>query len=88
MDVFQHLGFQEANDNIFFLGFPNKIDKNKRVIFGFLKEKLQERIQGWDRKMLSKGGKEILLKTFAQALPDYAMSCSYCIWTCIMKSRG
>lgn len=45
----------------------------KTAIFGFIKEKMLDRIKGWDKKMLSKGGKEILLKTIAQVLPNYAM---------------
>ncbi|XP_074347541.1 uncharacterized protein LOC141686402 [Apium graveolens] len=47
---------------------------NKRAIFGFLKDKLQDCIRGWDKKLFSKGGKEILLKSVAQTLPSYAMS--------------
>lgn len=35
---------------------------------------MQERIEGWDKKYLSKGGKELLLKTVSQALPNHAMS--------------
>lgn len=35
---------------------------------------MKNRIKGWDKKMLSKGGKKILLKTVAQSLPNYAMS--------------
>lgn len=53
-----------------YLGLPSTIGRNKTSIFGFLKEKLQS---NWDTKMLSKGGKEVLLKTVAQALPNYAM---------------
>lgn len=48
--------------------------RNKKVIFGYLKERLRGRIEGWNRKTLSKGGKEILIKTVAQTLPNYAMS--------------
>lgn len=55
----------EANDQSLYLGLPNTIGRNKSSTFGFLKEKMQDRIQDWDKKMLSKGGKEILLKTVA-----------------------
>lgn len=50
------------------------IGRNKKTIFGFLKDKLQERIQGWDKETLYKGGKEILLKIVASTLPNYAIS--------------
>lgn len=44
------------------------------MMFGQLKEKLQERIKGWDKKTLLKGGNEVLLKTITQSLLNYAMS--------------
>lgn len=68
------LGFTEADDHTTYLGLPNVVGRKKTAIFGYLKEKMQARIQGWDKKWLSKGGKEILLKTIAQALPNYSMS--------------
>lgn len=72
-DLYRKFRFQEANDQSTYLGLPNTIGRNKSILFGFMKEKLQNRIQGWDKKMFSKGGKEILLKTVAKALPSYAM---------------
>ena len=35
---------------------------------------MNEKIEGWDKKTLSKGGKEVLLKTIAQSLPNFVMS--------------
>ncbi|KAL8133670.1 hypothetical protein AgCh_008927 [Apium graveolens] len=68
------LGFQEANGGTTYLGLPNAVGRNKNAIFGYLKSHMQKRVEGWDKKYLSKGGKEILLKTVSQALPTYAMS--------------
>jgi hypothetical protein len=34
-----------------------------------------QRIKGWKEKMLSKAGKEILIKVVAQAIPIYAIAC-------------
>lgn len=73
-ELCSELRFSEANEQSLYLGLPNIIGRNKRAIFGFLKDKLQDRIKGWDKKLLSKGSKEILLKSVAQTFPSYAMS--------------
>lgn len=73
-EVCHRLRFKEAGDNILYLGLPNIVARRKTGVFGFLKEKLQECLQGWDKKKVSNGGKEILIKTVAQALPNYAMN--------------
>lgn len=72
-DLCQHMRFQQATDHTTYLGLPNIIGRNKSALFGFLKERLQNHTQGWDKKVLTKGGKEILLKTVAQSLPNYTM---------------
>lgn len=48
--------------------------RNKSAILGYLKDRMNERVQGWDKKCLSRGRKELLIKTVAQALPNYTMS--------------
>lgn len=63
----------EATYNIKYLGLPNTMGRNKNAILGFLKDMVRSRIMCWDGKIVSKGGKEILLKTIFQALPTYAM---------------
>ena len=40
-----------------------------------LKEKLARKLAGWKEKLLSRAGKEILIKVVAQAVPTYTMSC-------------
>lgn len=72
--LLNQLQFQEAGENSLYLGLPSLMHRKKTAMFGFIKNRLQERIQGWDKVVLSKGGKEILLKTVAQSLPNYVMS--------------
>ncbi|KAL1204376.1 putative ribonuclease H protein [Cardamine amara subsp. amara] len=44
-------------------------------MFEFIVKKVKERTSGWHHKFLSEGGKEVLLKAVALAMPTYAMSC-------------
>lgn len=44
------MNFREANDNNVYLGLPSMISRKKTAMFGFIKEKLQEKLQGWDKK--------------------------------------
>uniref|UniRef100_A0A803PB73 Reverse transcriptase domain-containing protein n=1 Tax=Cannabis sativa TaxID=3483 RepID=A0A803PB73_CANSA len=68
------LGMVVADENSFYLGLPCIMGRKKTAILGFLKEKMEKRILSWEGKFLSKAGREVLLKTVAQALPSYAMS--------------
>ncbi|XP_060964543.1 uncharacterized protein LOC115704339 [Cannabis sativa] len=71
--ICQSMGIQEAGENSSYLGLPCTSGRNKNVVFGFLKDKASKRIMSWEGKFLSKAGKELLLKTVAQALPNHAM---------------
>ena len=58
-----------------YLGLPLYMGRSKEKTFTYLKDRVWKRIQGWKEKLLSKAGKEILIKAVAQAIPSYAMSC-------------
>lgn len=73
-DVLSTLGFHEAGPNTQYLGLPNCMSRNKTTVFGYLKDRVRDRVQSWDDSLLNKSGKEILIKTVAQAIPTYAMS--------------
>lgn len=55
--------------------YQKKICGSKKQVFAFIQERLHDRINSWSAKLLSKGGKEVLIKSVAQALPTYVMSC-------------
>ena len=58
-----------------YLGLPVSVGKSRKRTFEYIKKKIWGRIQGWQEKLLSKVGKEILIKAVAQSSPTYAMSC-------------
>lgn len=71
--VCSFLSISEADSGSHYLGLPNMLSRNKSVAFGYIKDKLSQRILSWESRCLSKAGKELLLKTVAQAIPAYAM---------------
>lgn len=68
------LNIQNNFDHGRYLGLPSLVGKRKKSIFAFLKDMLQKRLQSWNHRFLSQAGKEILLKSVAQALPTFCMS--------------
>ena len=44
-------------------------------MFAEVKERVGKKLAGWKGKLLSIGGREILIKVVAQAVPTYTMSC-------------
>ena len=69
------LGITKEGGMGVYLGLPEKICGSKQQAFAFIQERLQNRINSWSAKLLSKGGKEVMIKSVAQALPTYVMSC-------------
>ena len=72
-EIIGMLGVEVTDGNSYYLGLPLVLDCSKRVIFGFLKDRLRKRLSSWQSKLLSRVGKSILIKTVAQALPTYSM---------------
>ena len=50
------------------------VGRNKKRLFNDIKERVWKKIRGWNGSFFSFGGKEILIKVVAQAVPTYSMS--------------
>ena len=58
-----------------FLGLLSLVGRNKKESFTHIKQQIWMKLQGWESKLLSQAGSEILIKVVTQALPTYTMSC-------------
>ena len=47
----------------------------KKASFNYIKERIWRKLQGWEGKLLSQAGREVLIKAITQAIPTYAMGC-------------
>ena len=56
-----------------YLGLPTLIGRAKNQTFSFLKDRVWKKLQGWKGLMLSRAGKEVLIKAVAQSIPTYTM---------------
>ena len=52
-----------------YLGLPTLDGRQKRERFQPLRERFGKRISAWSEKLLSAAGKEVLIKSIAQAIP-------------------
>lgn len=73
--VKQKLGIVAEGGDSKYLGLPECLKGSKVQLFSYIKERLSKRISGWHARTLSQGGKEVMIKAVAMALPVSNMSC-------------
>jgi hypothetical protein len=54
---------------------PLDVGPSRSGAFKYLKYIIWKLIQGWMERLLSLGGKDILIKSVAQAIPVFSMAC-------------
>ncbi|KAL5571251.1 hypothetical protein UlMin_020848 [Ulmus minor] len=59
----------------FYLGLPTFSMTNKQIQFGYIRDMVVNKLQGWKEPFFSRGGKEVLIKYIIQDIPTYAISC-------------
>lgn len=68
------LGIHNEGGGEKYLGLLERVASKKAEMFQFIIDKVREKTQGWSKKYLSPGGKEVLLKSVATTMPIYAMN--------------
>ena len=58
-----------------YLGLPSLVGKGKKVSFNYIKERVWQKLQGREGKLLSQAGREVLIKSVIQAISTYTMGC-------------
>ena len=75
IDIKEALGVPEILHYDKYLGLPSLVGRNKKASFDYIKERLWRKLQGWEEKLLSQAGREVLIKAVMQAIPTFTMSC-------------
>lgn len=63
------MGYKEMGANSIYLGNALIMGRNKSKYFGRLKERVAKRLEGWNKNLLSKAGKAVLIKSVVQSIP-------------------
>ena len=74
-EVLEILGPMQDTKYGKYLGLPSIIGKSKKDVFAEVKERVAKKLMGWKEKLSSIGGRKVLIKAVAQAIPTYTMSC-------------
>lgn len=59
------LGVAEIRSYEKHLGLPSLVGRYSKTSFNYIKEQVWRKLQGWEGKLLSKAGREIIIKAVA-----------------------
>lgn len=68
------LGLKRVEKHGIYLGFLVEVGRSKKKIFTHIKSRIKDLLLSWHSATLSRGGKEVMLKAVAAAIPAYTMS--------------
>ncbi|XP_055814323.1 uncharacterized protein LOC129883750 [Solanum dulcamara] len=81
-------GFNQKNSPITYLGCPIYIGRQRVIYYSDLISKIVNRITGWQAKILSYGGRVVLVKHVIQAMPIHLLSASTPLSTTIKQIQS
>ena len=68
------MGIQNLGGMGSYLGLPESLGGSKIQVFGFVQERLNNRVNGWTFKFFTKEGKEVIINSVVTALLNHVMS--------------
>ncbi|XP_074360858.1 uncharacterized protein LOC141701117 [Apium graveolens] len=74
MEVCEILGVRQVQKPGKYLRMPMNMGSSKTEVFGFLIDRVQQRLKGWYGKDVSRAGKITLLSSAAQTIPSFWMN--------------
>lgn len=70
----QHIGISKGQFPMKYLGCPITRNRKRKEHYSDLIRKVKDKLQAWKGKMLSYGGKEVLITSVLQSIPIYMLS--------------
>ena len=58
-----------------YLGIPESLGGSKIQNFGYLNDRVNNKVNGWTIRFLTRGGEEVLIKSVASPMTTHVMSC-------------
>ncbi|XP_042972903.1 uncharacterized protein LOC122304700 [Carya illinoinensis] len=71
--ILQQAGLRAHGPFDKYLGLPSYVGRQKTKAFTSIVDRIKSKMASWKTKVLSQGGKEILLKSVLQSIPTYSM---------------
>jgi hypothetical protein len=70
-----------------YLGLPTAVGRSTTEAFEFMSNRIRGLIGTWSGREASCAGREVLLKSVAQAVPTYTMSCFFALKDYMQKDQ-
>ncbi|CAM8920557.1 unnamed protein product [Rhodiola kirilowii] len=87
-ELVERMGVEIVPSHSNYLGLPNCFSHRKSALFRKIEENVTRKIGDWKHKLLSSAGREVLIKSVLQAIPNYAMACFKILVTLCRKLVG
>lgn len=75
LDIHNLLGITNIGGLGNYFGIPESLGGSKTQIFGFLNERVNSKVNSWTVRFLTRGGREVLIKSSASPMQTFVMSC-------------